>query len=141
MKKIYSKITKERRKQFQIETYIMKDGEQRLVVKRALAKDGVAHIRKMSDYYEKNKDEGILCPSKLISENEIAFEFLTGESLCNTMLEALEDKDEVRFLSLLRMYDGIIRSNVNIERRTFMPDLYRCLAKFLSQMRWNVEKK
>ncbi len=76
----------------------------------------------MSDYYEKNKDEGILCPSKLISENEIAFEFLTGESLCNTMLEALEDKDEVRFLSLLRMYDGIIRSNVNIERRTFMPD-------------------
>ena len=41
MKKIYSKITKERRKQFQIETYIMKDGEQRLVVKRALAKDGV----------------------------------------------------------------------------------------------------
>lgn len=38
------------------------------------------------------------------------------------MLEALEDKDEVRFLSLLRMYDGIIRSNVNIERRTFMPD-------------------
>ena len=100
----------------------MKDGEQRLVVKRALAKDGVAHIRKMSDYYEKNKDEGILCPSKLISENEIAFEFLTGESLCNTMLEALEDKDEVRFLSLLRMYDGIIRSNVNIERRTFMPD-------------------
>ena len=122
MKKIYSKITKERRKQFQIETYIMKDGEQRLVVKRALAKDGAAHIRKMSDYYEKNKDEGILCPSKLISENEIAFEFLTGESLCNTMLEALEDKDEVRFLSLLRMYDGIIRSNVNIERRTFMPD-------------------
>ena len=122
MKKIYSKITKERRKEFQIETCIMKDGEQRLVVKRALAKDGVAHIRKMSDYYEKNKDEGILCPSKLISENEIAFEFLTGESLCNTMLEALEDKDEVRFLSLLRMYDGIIRSNVNIERRTFMPD-------------------
>ena len=42
----------------------MKDGEQRLVVKRALAKDGAAHIRKMSDYYEKNKDEGILCPSK-----------------------------------------------------------------------------
>ncbi len=47
MKKIYSKITKERRKQFQIETYIMKDGEQRLVVKRALAKDGAAHIRKI----------------------------------------------------------------------------------------------
>lgn len=63
-----------------------------------------------------------MCPSKLISENEIAFEFLTGESLCNTMLEALEDKDEVRFLSLLRMYDGIIRNNVNIEKRTFMPD-------------------
>ena len=38
----------------------MKDGEQRLVVKRALAKDGVAHIRKMSDYYEKNKDEGMV---------------------------------------------------------------------------------
>ncbi len=66
----------------------MKDGEQRLVVKKSIGKkDGVAHIRKMSDYYEKNKDEGILCPSKLISENEIAFEFfLTGESLCNTML-------------------------------------------------------
>ena len=40
----------------------MKDGEQRLVVKRALAKDGVAHIRKMSDYYEKNKDHYPLHP-------------------------------------------------------------------------------
>ena len=47
MKKIYSKITKERRKQFQIETYIMKDGEQRLVVKRALAKDWHENVRQI----------------------------------------------------------------------------------------------
>ena len=38
------------------------------------------------------------------------------------MLEALANKDEVRFLSLLRMYDGIIRNNVSIEKRAFMPD-------------------
>ena len=122
MKKIYSKITKERRKPFQIETYIMKDGDKRLVIKRALTKEAEAHIRNMSDYYEKNKKEGILCPAEMISEDEVAFEFLTGKSLCNTMLDALADKDEVRFLSLLRMYDEVIRRNVDIEKHIFIPE-------------------
>lgn len=122
LKKIYSKITKERRKPFQIETYIMKDGDKRLVIKRALTKEAEAHIRNMSDYYEKNKKEGILCPAEMISEDEVAFEFLTGKSLCNTMLDALADKDEVRFLSLLRMYDEVIRRNVDIEKHIFIPE-------------------
>lgn len=36
MKKIYSKITKERQKQFQIETYITQDGDEKQVVKKSI---------------------------------------------------------------------------------------------------------
>lgn len=122
MKKIYSKITKERQKQFRIETYITKDEDTKLVVKKALTEECRAHIRGMYDYYEKHKDSNVLCPSKMISDCEIAFDFLRGESLCNEMLEALEEKDEVKFLSLLKIYDQIIRKNVQIEKKVFAPD-------------------
>ena len=119
MKKIYSKITKERQKQFQIETAILKDGEKKLVSKKALLPEGEAHIQNMSRYYEAHKVNENLCPSELVSEREITFDFLSGKSLCNELLEALDGRDEIRFMSLLKTYDEIIRENVTVERGEF----------------------
>lgn len=121
MKKIYSKITKERQKQFQIETAILKDGEKKLVTKKALLPEGEAHIQNMNRYYEAHKAKDNLCPSRMLSEREIVFDFLSGKSLCNELLEALDAREEIRFMSLLKTYDEIIRENVEVERGTFTP--------------------
>lgn len=120
MKKIYSKITKERQKQFQIETYITQDGDEKQVVKKALTPECIEHIQGMQGYYEKHRSANFLCPSRVISEKEVAFEFLQGKSLCNEMLEALAQRAEAKFISYLRIYDEIIRQNVQVVKGPFM---------------------
>ena len=122
MKKIYSKITKERQKQFQIETYITQDGDEKQVVKKALTPECIEHIQGMQRYYEKHRSANFLCPSRMISEKEVAFEFLQGKSLCNEMLEALAQRAEAKFISYLRIYDEIIRQNVQVVKGPFMAE-------------------
>ena len=122
MKKIYSKITKERQKQFQIETYITQDGDEKQVVKKALTPECIKHIQGMQRYYEKHRSANFLCPSRMISEKEVAFEFLQGKSLCNEMLEALAQRAEAKFISYLRIYDEIIRQNVQVVKGPFMAE-------------------
>ena len=122
MKKIYSKITKERQKQFQIETYITQDGDEKQVVKKALTPECIEHIQGMQEYYEKHRSANFLCPSRMISEKEVAFEFLQGKSLCNEMLEALAQRAEAKFISYLRIYDEIIRQNVQVVKGPFMAE-------------------
>lgn len=122
MKKIYSKITKERQKQFQIETYITQDGDEKQVVKKALTPECIEHIQGMQGYYEKHRSANFLCPSRMISEKEVAFEFLQGKSLCNEMLEALAQRAEAKFISYLRIYDEIIRQNVQVVKGPFMAE-------------------
>lgn len=122
MKKIYSKITKERQKQFQIETYITQDGDEKQVVKKALTPECIEHIQGMQRYYEKHRSANFLCPSRMISEKEVAFEFLQGKSLCNEMLEALAQRTEAKFISYLRIYDEIIRQNVQVVKGSFMAE-------------------
>jgi len=122
LKKIYSKITKERQKQFQIETYITQDGDEKQVVKKALTPECIEHIQGMQRYYEKHRSANFLCPSRMISEKEVAFEFLQGKSLCNEMLEALAQRTEAKFISYLRIYDEIIRQNVQVVKGSFMAE-------------------
>lgn len=122
MKKIYSKITKERQKQFQIETYITQDGDEKQVVKKALTPECIEHIQGMQRYYEKHRSANFLCSSRMISEKEVAFEFLQGKSLCNEMLEALAQRAEAKFISYLRIYDEIIRQNVQVVKGPFMAE-------------------
>lgn len=122
MKKIYSKITKERQKQFQIETYITQDEDEKQVVKKALTPECIEHIQGMQRYYEKHRSANFLCPSRMISEKEVAFEFLQGKSLCNEMLEALAQRAEAKFISYLRIYDEIIRQNVQVVKGPFMAE-------------------
>ena len=122
MKKIYSKITKERQKQFQIETYITQDGDEKQVVKKALTPECIEHIQGMQRYYEKHRSANFRCPSRMISEKEVAFEFLQGKSLCNEMLEALAQRAEAKFISYLRIYDEIIRQNVQVVKGPFMAE-------------------
>ena len=112
-------MTKERQKQFQIETYILSDKEKKIVVKKALTPEAVVHIQAMSDYYKKKKDSGSLCESYMYSENEIAFEYLDGNTLCNEMLNALQKRDKEEFFAKLEVYRAQIYKEVSVEKSVF----------------------
>ena len=98
------------------------DGDEKQVVKKALTPECIEHIQGMQRYYEKHRSANFLCPSRMISEKEVAFEFLQGKSLCNEMLEALAQRAEAKFISYLRIYDEIIRQSVQVVKGPFMAE-------------------
>lgn len=116
MKKIYSKFTKDRVREFQIETYIAEENGQRYVAKRALTQEAVVHIKKMQGFYEERKNAGIWCESKLIKEDTVAFAFLQGKSLCTEMLEALSANQKEVFLDKLKTYLLVVEKSADIQK-------------------------
>ena len=84
----------------------MKDGEQRLVVKRALAKDGVAHIRKMSDYYEKNKDRIQVVEGDIVEEN-LAINSKDYEMLKNNITTVINAGALVKHFGISKLFNDI----------------------------------
>lgn len=110
MRKIYSKLTRDRVRKFQIETYIAVEDGNKYVAKRALNTDAVNHIEKMHRFYEEHKDTGLYCGSSLSKTGTIRFDFLEGKSLCKEMLGALSDKDEASFVTYLSTYKEILKN-------------------------------
>lgn len=121
MKKIYSKFTKDRRAQFQIETYIAEENGERYVAKRALTEEAKHHIQGMYEYYRSHEGEEILCPALMEGEDTIRFDFLDGKSLCKEMLTALSDKDRDAFMGYLTHYHEILTNSVGIVKNAEIP--------------------
>lgn len=113
MKKIYSKFTKDRRAQFQIETYIAVEDGRRYVAKRALTKDAKAHVRSMVDFYQNHKEKDLLCESTPDGDDTVRFAFLEGRSLCKEMLGALDAHDHDAFMAILTHYHEILIHSVD----------------------------
>ena len=119
MKKIYSKITKERQKEFQIETYIaVQDGKQ-YVAKRALHAEAYPHVRAMAEYYQRCQEAGNVCPSAMQGNDTIVFDYLEGKSLCRELLDALRGKNREQFFALLGNYTEFVANTVDAEQVTF----------------------
>ncbi len=47
---LYSKFSKDRQKKFQIATMIVEESGEKSVIKKAMHKEGEAHVRKMVEY-------------------------------------------------------------------------------------------
>ncbi|SDX52796.1 hypothetical protein [Eubacterium barkeri] len=106
MKKIYSKITRERKRQFQTETAIFMDSKgKKIVIKRAIHKEGEVHIAKMLEYYTQTNEFGKsnIAACKEVS-NGIAFDYIEGISIYELILKALEDGDKFAVLHILKVY-------------------------------------
>ena len=91
---VFSKMSVERRPEHQQMTQILKSGKEMVVRKKACNEKAIPHIQEyitayehLSDVCEKNAGIEIL-PCVKISEEEIEFPFLTG----NTLSEDLKDK-------------------------------------------------
>lgn len=112
MKKIYSKFTKDRRAQFQIETYIAVEDGRRYVAKRALTEEAKAHVHSMVDFYQNHEQKDLLCESAADGDDTVRFAFLEGRSLCKEMLGALDAHDHDAFMAILTHYHEILTHSV-----------------------------
>lgn len=109
--KVYSKFTKDRREEFQIETAIMRENDQYVAVKSPLNEKADAHIANMFDNYEKSiatESTTIqLCPAKK-DGNKVYFEFINGPSFGDKLMDAVEQKNMSEFKAILSEYKSLL---------------------------------
>lgn len=110
MKKIFSKFTKERIEDYQIETSICLENEKKYVLKRGLNEKSKIHVIKMDKTYELYKKLGIdnLNKCEIVQEDAVKFEFLTGESLNNKLINAVMKRDKDKVLELVDKYNELV---------------------------------
>lgn len=108
-KVIYSKINKERKKEYQLLTSIvMQDSGERSVVKKPLTSDGVPHIMHMYEYMNTLKCADVKPASSRLDGDNIVMDYVEGESLCEILLTLLRNEDYEEALSLLNRYKDLV---------------------------------
>lgn len=114
--KVYSKFTKDRRKEYQIETAIYHNNKENKfrAVKKAIMPDSEKHIKNMYNEYLNNREKSLkkhysitLCDSSY-DDNVISFDFIEGKSICDKLLLALKKSDKKLFEKILFEYQNII---------------------------------
>ena len=106
---IYSKINRERRKEFQLLTNIVRlDSGDKVVVKRPLLPDGTAHIIHMHEYLSAIKNDKVRPVSSKIDNGSIVMDYVEGKSLCEILLGYLRDSDFTRALEFLKKYRDLV---------------------------------
>ena len=111
MKKIYSKLTKERDLIFQIETAIYEDQEgNRKVIKRPLNENAADHIKKLYDNYQhfSNNKIDVLLPCKMDGDS-VVFPYIAGNSLYDQILRAAEENNRDVVLKIFYTYMDVVK--------------------------------
>lgn len=107
MKKIYSKIVRERKEEFQIETSVQIDSEAKYIVKRSLTPKSEAHVQRMEETYQSANDKTLLCPC-FIKEDAVYFQFIEGSTLGQKLLDALLRRDDTATRQIIDKYNAIV---------------------------------
>lgn len=107
MKKIYSKFTKERKKEYQIETAIYAESNIKYIDKIALNDESKAHVNKMMEVYKSEGLKEYLCPVRKIEDGHVRFIFLDGASISGELLEAFKKRDISEIEKCAEVYKNI----------------------------------
>ena len=110
MKKIYSKMTTNRKKFFQIETYMVIDNGKKQVYKRALNDFSKAHVNAIYTHYAKCNMKERLCKTEKIEDGIVQFEFIKGLSLEDELVDCLARRDKASFEEKLSLYKNMMCS-------------------------------
>lgn len=114
--KIYAKMTRERRKDYQIETdiYLNNHSGEKKVVKKSILAEANSHIFRMHECYldDHKLSQGkhlsaTMCKSEF-ETGKISFEYVKGESLCDSLLESIKAGDKVAFEKKLFAYENLV---------------------------------
>ncbi|MGN0342941.1 MAG: hypothetical protein ACI4DO_09115 [Roseburia sp.] len=122
MKKIFSKLTVNRREEFQIETSIRQSEDGKRVYKRALNEKAKAHVNKLYDYYSDSKRKDRLCPVHPVKDGEVYFDFVTGSSMNEALLAYLKQGDKPGFQELMQNYRRFVEDSCELYERPAEPD-------------------
>jgi hypothetical protein len=111
MEVLYCKYNRERLAKFQIGTIVFKHNDQLAVKKSALTGEAVDHIKNIYTNYEllKHNFKEIGIASAELTDNEVLFEYVEGESLEHRLLCAVTARDKDEIFRLLNTYNGILR--------------------------------
>ena len=107
-KVLFAKITKERRKQFQIITRIEQEDGVRYATKEALYEEGQKHISRMKEYASLYELDNIQCVSCEMRGKKAYFPYIEGETLSDVLLEAVSQKDKKQVYNILTEYHDFI---------------------------------
>lgn len=107
---IYAKYSRERRKDFQISTYILEnENGEKSVVKMALYPEKPGHVLAMAENYEKLRKmyQGVplqVCPCEKRDEKSVRFPYIEGQNMDQFLTKHIEAKEyekvksDIRFL-------------------------------------------
>lgn len=119
MKKIYSKFTKERKKEYQIETALYEDNLMRYIDKIALNEEAKPHVNKMSELFNDGSIREYLCPVKKIDDGHVRFIFLEGEAISERLINCLKkrDVDGVKLIAkdYREIFDAVQKKYINLD--------------------------
>lgn len=115
-------MTVNRRAEFQIETSILQGEDGKRVYKRALSEQAKAHVNHMCDYYLNSSKKEQLCPIHPVKDGEIYFDFVSGSSMNEEMLECLRQGKKEDFQNLLRDYRQFVEDSCELCEKPAEPD-------------------
>lgn len=108
MKKIYSKMVRERREPFQIETSIQINENGKYVAKKNLTPAGAGHIKQMEETYQNARYSELLCPC-FFEDGTIYFQYVEGKTFGEKLLKAIEEADYDNIEKLVQQYKNILK--------------------------------
>ncbi len=105
---LFAKMTKERKKEFQICTKIVEINEEKKVIKEALYEEGVPHIVQMKEYSTMFK-KSILRPVECsIEKKQAIFPYVEGKSLHDILLFEVKQGNVNEAYQILNNYKSMI---------------------------------
>lgn len=122
LKKTFSKLTINRKEQFQIETSIWQNGEEQRVFKRALNDKAKMHVDHLYEYYCNSEKKENLCPVHKVQDGEVYFDFIPGKSLNHILLEKIRQGDMTGLQQLLQDYRNFVKDSCELCEAPAQPD-------------------
>ncbi len=108
---IYSKFNTSRKPEFQLATYIGKDGKGLYSLKVAQNPEAIPFLNSLEDkynYLSDNKFPIKIAKAVKVSDSEVKFPFIKGSSLEALLFQAFLTNDKNKFLELFQKYLNII---------------------------------
>ena len=95
---LYSKITKERKKEFQIMTQIVLQDDEKFVVKTPLTESAKGHLMKMEQYSQKFQYDDVRPISCKLQGDAIFFPFINGMTMSEKFLALVFNGEKLKAL-------------------------------------------
>lgn len=122
VKKIFSKMTRERREEYQIETYVYLENGKKRVAKRAMSEASIPHIQNMYQNYERYQNWNIPLLAKCeLNQNgdTVIFDYIEGTNIGEQLLKAVKKEDRTKFIELLLEHKRLIEMTVGDRKESF----------------------